>query len=428
MTAIVGVLNKHAVAIAADSAVTMGDTHKVVNSGNKIFTLSKYQPIGILTYSAADFMETPWEVIIKQYRKHLGTTVKDHMEEYVSDFINYLSRQKYLLDDKLQHRSLFTQIFFFYKTCFNRTAKKYFERNIPFKLEDPNTILSIKQEIIKQNEEIIKEDVCESFADYDITSFRAYAKKDFDLFFQEGNIPMPLTISTKERAWFEEVVFNYIRSKMAITAFTGLVFTGYGDCEIYPSIMSLRISAFLDGRLKFFIEDDRTYRISNKTPSCIAPYAQDDVIRTIMGGMYPGFGRIIEQVVRNSVLTYTGNIKKKVGSNPNYAPLLAELGKFNNDAFITSINRSIGNLMFDKYTRKLINTVAGLGKEDMANMAESFISLTSLIRRMSPQEETVGGPVDVAVISKGDGFVWINRKHYFKPEYNYHFFENYFKM
>jgi hypothetical protein len=36
MTALVGVLNKHAVAIAADSAVTMGNTHKVVNSANKI--------------------------------------------------------------------------------------------------------------------------------------------------------------------------------------------------------------------------------------------------------------------------------------------------------------------------------------------------------------------------------------------------------
>lgn len=37
MTAIVAVLNKHAVAVAADSAVTMGNTHKVVNSANKIF-------------------------------------------------------------------------------------------------------------------------------------------------------------------------------------------------------------------------------------------------------------------------------------------------------------------------------------------------------------------------------------------------------
>jgi hypothetical protein len=41
--------------------------------------------------------------------------------------------------------------------------------------------------------------------------------------------------------------------------------------------------------------------------------------------------------------------------------------------------------------------------------------------------ETVGGPIDVAVISKGDGFVWIKRKHYFVPELNHHFFANYFK-
>jgi hypothetical protein len=51
-----------------------------------------------------------------------------------------------------------------------------------------------------------------------------------------------------------------------------------------------------------------------------------------------------------------------------------------------------------------------------------------LIRRMSPGEETVGGPVDVAFISKGDGFVWIKRKHYFKPDLNHCFFENYYKL
>jgi hypothetical protein len=46
---------------------------------------------------------------------------------------------------------------------------------------------------------------------------------------------------------------------------------------------------------------------------------------------------------------------------------------------------------------------------------------------MSTETETVGGPVDVAVISKGDGFVWIKRKHYFRPELNPGFFSNYFK-
>jgi len=57
----------------------------------------------------------------------------------------------------------------------------------------------------------------------------------------------------------------------------------------------------------------------------------------------------------------------------------------------------------------------------LAATAEALVSLTSLSRRVTTEIETVGGPVDVAVISKGDGFVWINRKHYFKGELNPHF-------
>ena len=60
-------------------------------------------------------------------------------------------------------------------------------------------------------------------------------------------------------------------------------------------------------------------------------------------------------------------------------------------------------------------------------MAESLINLTCLKRRISINAETVGGPVDVAVISKGDGLIWIKRKHYFQPELNYGFFQNYFR-
>jgi hypothetical protein len=40
--------------------------------------------------------------------------------------------------------------------------------------------------------------------------------------------------------------------------------------------------------------------------------------------------------------------------------------------------------------------------------------------------ETVGGPIDVAVITKGDGLIWIKRKHYFDKELNHAFFANYF--
>ena len=124
MTAIVGVLNKHAVAIAADSAVTMGNTHKVINSGNKIFTLSKFQPVGIMTYSSADFMGTPWEIIIKLYRKSLKDDVKDTLEDYVHHFIDYLKSQPFLMEEESQHQELYWQIQSYYDSCVGKAYKK----------------------------------------------------------------------------------------------------------------------------------------------------------------------------------------------------------------------------------------------------------------------------------------------------------------
>ncbi len=59
-------------------------------------------------------------------------------------------------------------------------------------------------------------------------------------------------------------------------------------------------------------------------------------------------------------------------------------------------------------------------------MAESLVTITSLKRKFTLEAETVGGPIDVAVISKGDGFIWIKRKHYFEASSNPQFFANYY--
>ncbi len=55
------------------------------------------------------------------------------------------------------------------------------------------------------------------------------------------------------------------------------------------------------------------------------------------------------------------------------------------------------------------------------------MNLTSFKRRVTLDAETVGGPIDVAVISKGDGLVWTRRKRYIDPTLNHHFFANYFR-
>lgn len=63
MTAEIAVMNKRAIALAADSTVTVGGRAKFYNSANKLFMLSKYEPVGIMIYNNAEFIGVPWEYI-----------------------------------------------------------------------------------------------------------------------------------------------------------------------------------------------------------------------------------------------------------------------------------------------------------------------------------------------------------------------------
>lgn len=74
-----------------------------------------------------------------------------------------------------------------------------------------------------------------------------------------------------------------------------------------------------------------------------------------------------------------------------------------------------------------MSVVRVLPKDELSLMAETLVSLTSFKRRVSPGYESVGEPIDVAIITKGDGFVWVKRKHYFTHELNPDWIERYLR-
>jgi hypothetical protein len=67
MTTEIAIMNKSAIALAADSAVTFSKPDgqpKIYNTVNKLFALSKYQPVGIMVFDSAELIGLPWEPII----------------------------------------------------------------------------------------------------------------------------------------------------------------------------------------------------------------------------------------------------------------------------------------------------------------------------------------------------------------------------
>ena len=93
MTAEVLVMNKHGVALAADSAVTT-QGRKVYNSANKLFRLSKKSAIGILVYQNSSLNGIPWELLIKSFRSENKKTQWLSVEQCASEFLEYLRKCK----------------------------------------------------------------------------------------------------------------------------------------------------------------------------------------------------------------------------------------------------------------------------------------------------------------------------------------------
>jgi hypothetical protein len=89
--------------------------------------------------------------------------------------------------------------------------------------------------------------------------------------------------------------------------------------------------------------------------------------------------------------------------------------------------RELEKHRIERHRGPILQAIINLPIDELAHVAQSLVNLNSFQKRMSLGPETVGGPVDVAVISKGDGFIWIDRKHYFRSELNAHYFRHYDK-
>ena len=77
--------------------------------------------------------------------------------------------------------------------------------------------------------------------------------------------------------------------------------------------------------------------------------------------------------------------------------------------------------IIDIYSYPILVNLTALPKNELINMCELLIRITSLKRKVSRGLTTVGGDIDVALISNGDGFIWVKRKQYFDIESNPHY-------
>lgn len=423
MTAVIGILNKNGMTMAADSAVTVtgGNSKKIYNTANKIFTLSKHHPIGIMIYSSSSFMTTPWEIIIKLYRKELKNTSFDTVLEYKNNFIQFLEKNNYFTSAETQLKNFKNFGYWNLSNLKDRVVEKLSDEKTEEELAEEFKALVLEDINLTISTYNNDDKILSTFVGYSLNDFKNYATESIneiiEIVFDGISLSDEIIENIKILYW------NYFKSFNFIGQETGLVFGGFGDKEIYPSMLSIRISEVLDNRLR--IKDDLSGQISDNNNGAIFPFAQTDVINMFIKGIDPEIEDTYFSVVEKFIRKYNKTLFDII--HPDNPDLAKQVKNVNIDEILAEFAEELNNLKREKQIIPTVDTVSILSKEDLAEMAESLIYLTYLKRRISSSEESVGGPIDVAIISKGDGFIWKKRKHYFSEELNKQFMANYFK-
>jgi hypothetical protein len=203
---------------------------------------------------------------------------------------------------------------------------------------------------------------------------------------------------------------------------SGVVIAGFGEEEAFPSLRSFVVEGVVKNRLKY--KQRESFSVTHSDRACIIPFAQREMVVTLMEGVDPNYREATEAWLSEVLTKYPDVV---AGAIPKIDEEAKQKLRLVSSQILGDYLKRMESYRREKYVDPVINVVSMLPKVELAAMAETFVSLTSFKRRVTIEMETVGGPIDVAVISKGDGFIWIKRKHYFKAELNVRFLAKCFK-
>jgi hypothetical protein len=216
-------------------------------------------------------------------------------------------------------------------------------------------------------------------------------------------------------------VFN-VSSKRLESAFsTGVVFAGFGGTELLPVMISVIVDGMDDGVFRYWQDDSADLSGDNSPVAYIKPFGQKDIAFLFIEGVIAKYLQFLDTVVSTVLDEKSRSLVDDYVSDPDEKIVENERQRRDNRVIVEGLMEGFEEYRREELVSPLLDVITHLPKEEMATLAEAIVELTSLRRRMESHMDSVGGPIDVALISKGDGFIWIKRKHYFNLETNQDF-------
>ena len=431
MTTEIAVLNRLGIALATDSAVTIGGglNDKVFDSADKLFELSPIHPVAVMINGNMDCLGVPWELIIKDFREAEGNKPRLTIKVWMEDFLLFVSHYPHLGDKQSDAivagkvnglaDYIKTEIYKGLLSGVRNRERPDIKNENEFRAAIKKYFLELTEELTQTYESLGK---ANSLASVDADMICASYSTISDDFITRQFAPH--AISSEEIDAFKSCCASMLVAAETSEYTTGIVIAGYGTEGIFPAIESVEVEGRIVNILKYSVVNSYSVEDAESSGQVVS-YAQTDVIERLLGGADPIFVSKTASFIREAVI--------EAGAALESAFRPQRMSRKNIETRLDMIEQ-IGAAYEDKYkseTAKKLNKeftaafdemIALMPKQELVNLAEALVSITAVERKASADLGTVGGPIDVALITKHEGFVWIKRKQHFDPNLNPRYF------
>lgn len=391
MTAEIIVMNRIAVAMAADSLVSIRRasstastaTVKAYAGARKLVRLAPNAAVGVMFFDSPDFNGMPWEVIFAEFARQ-QSGVLDHVRDYADAFLEFLADRSVGWTGPSDVRGVLEDVL---SGPVGELSDAWTAatRGITDEAARRAALPACVDGWIDRRRRSVPdaaEPVALSKSQIERSAAQVRALVD--------RAAPAVWGSASRRPGVRQKIVEQLLTDLARISPTepdraGLAFAGFGERQLLPSAHTYTVSGRLAGGIR--VAGPQSWELGPGRPAVVLPLAQDYMVQAFMAGVHPEIQASLNRMMHSLVSLIPGVDVEKM---------------------VLSLGREFEE-QTDRLRQPLLDGLAFLSARDVGRLAKMLIAVTAKRNEVALLPDTVGGPFDVALISRTDGFTWHTR-------------------
>ncbi len=411
MTSEVMIMNRQAVVLAADSAVTYGGGPEpvVTLEAEKILHLGPN--IALMVYSRGDVLGRSWSHIAHAFTRQHGETDYETVDDAAAAFFTFLDQNRQLFPKHEEReefeglmRAAFMTVLNHAKSMRSYPGGGYESDEAAF-----SAALELYLSHLAVDEQGVERKRLEIFGGLDAKRFHEQYGAMLDGLIAEALGDFGMAEAT--RAQLHRFAYLIATQPAFLEPYAGLVFAGFGAADVFPVYAHYYASILVDGVLKRAHDESTAVGVEDGPNAFLRTFAQAEMTHAFLRGVHPymfdvmiSLNLIANEAAAETALKQAGVDDAQIDS------VLAVMREEALPRLAGEFAHAVQNVSQDEFINPFIKVVSASGKKQLAETAKALVELNILKSDLHMSQTGVGGDVDVAMVSRTTGFEWYAKK------------------